>query len=112
MCFRIVTFTERCPVPIGVPTGPLSASPVRDNSFFVAGMTPVVAINWNAQGGPQVDFPIGIGLNKTMFLGQLPVRFGVEYQYYLTSSGGVDPKSALKFSISSAVPAALLRNRR
>lgn len=76
------------------------------------GMTPVVAINWNAQGGPQVDFPIGIGLNKTMFLGQLPVRFGVEYQYYLTSSGGVDPKSALKFSISSAVPAALLRNRR
>jgi len=75
------------------------------------GMTPTVAINWNARGGLQVDLPVGIGLNKTVFLGQLPVRFGIEYQHYLTSPDGLHPQSAIKLSISSAVPAALLRGR-
>ena len=75
------------------------------------GASPTVSINWNAQGGTEVDVPIGIGVNKTAFIGKLPVRFSVEYHDYVTHSSGINPEASIKFSISPAVPAAFLRNR-
>ncbi len=75
------------------------------------GASPTISINWNGIGGTEVDVPIGIGVNKTAFVGKLPVRFSLEYHDYITTSNGINPESSIKFSISPAVPAAFLRNR-
>jgi len=76
------------------------------------GAAPTVSIDWIAPDGPSVDFPVGFGLNKTFFVGRIPVRAGLEYQTYIATSGGIEARDLIRFSLSPAVPAAFLRNRR
>ena len=51
------------------------------NPKLSIGMSPNITVNWNAPDGEKLTLPIGIGLNKTLFLGKLPVRLGAEYHY-------------------------------
>ena len=75
------------------------------------GAAPTISVDWTAEGGAEVDLPIGIGLNKTAFLGRIPVRIGVEYQTYVATGGGIEPENVWKFSITPALPAAFVRKR-
>lgn len=45
------------------------------------GMTPNVTVNWKADSGNNVTFPIGIGAGRIFDFGKLPVRIGGELQY-------------------------------
>jgi hypothetical protein len=45
------------------------------------GMAPNMFVNWNASGGNQVTFPIGLGVHHVFNIGQLPVSVGVEVDY-------------------------------
>lgn len=45
------------------------------------GMTPNVTVNWKAEGGNKVTFPIGIGAGRIFNFGKLPVRISGEIQY-------------------------------
>lgn len=45
------------------------------------GMSPNMTVNWNADSGDQVTLPAGLGFNKTLFIGPLPVRIGAEVHY-------------------------------
>ncbi|MDB6143543.1 MAG: hypothetical protein JWP80_2587 [Pseudomonas sp.] len=45
------------------------------------GMTPNVTINWKAEGGNKVTFPIGLGAGRIFNFGKLPVRISGEIQY-------------------------------
>lgn len=45
------------------------------------GMTPNVTVNWEAQSGNKVTFPIGIGAGRIFNFGKLPVRITGEMQY-------------------------------
>ncbi len=74
------------------------------------GMSPTIAIDWTGDE-PEIDLPVGLGLNKTLFVRGIPTRFGVEAQYYVHRSDGISPEWGLKFSITPAIPAAILRNR-
>ena len=49
---------------------------------WLAGMAPSIRVDWKAKSGDEVTFPIGIGVNNTRFLGPLPIRWGVELQYF------------------------------
>ena len=45
------------------------------------GMTPNVTVNWKAEGGNKVTFPIGLGAGRIFNFGKLPVRISGEIQY-------------------------------
>ncbi len=46
------------------------------------GMGPNILVNWEADDGNKLTFPIGLGFSKTTLLfGKLPFRFGVEVHY-------------------------------
>ena len=64
------------------------------NEIQLIGMTPNIRINWRADGGfeDKVSLPIGLGTIGMFKLGPLPVRWGVEVQYYLTQPDDVTPE--------------------
>ncbi|UNP90265.1 hypothetical protein MNZ22_08600 [Aeromonas encheleia] len=45
------------------------------------GMSPNVTVNWKADSGNQVSFPVGLGASRIIKIGSLPVRIGAEVQY-------------------------------
>jgi hypothetical protein len=45
------------------------------------GMGPNVSINWNAQEGNKLTFPIGLGITKTVKWGKTPWKLRLEPQY-------------------------------
>ncbi|MHC8314232.1 hypothetical protein [Pseudomonas sp. LB3P31] len=45
------------------------------------GMTPNFTVNWKADGGNKVTFPIGLGAGRIFNFGKLPVRISGEIQY-------------------------------
>jgi hypothetical protein len=55
----------------------------RLNDTQLIGMTPNIRINWKADGGQKFSVPIGLGTIGMFKLGRLPVRWGVEVQYYV-----------------------------
>ncbi len=83
---------------------------VRLPKQWSLGASPSMTVNWNAAGGTAVNLPLGVGVNKTLFLGPLPVRAGVEASYYVVTSGqGPAPKWGMKFSLTPVIPAFVLR---
>lgn len=74
------------------------------------GASPNISIDWTADGEPDVNLPVGIGINKTTFFGKVPARIGLEASYYaLRSDNGLSPEWGLRFSITPVIPAAFLR---
>jgi hypothetical protein len=51
------------------------------NPNWEIGMAPNMFVNWNASGGNQVTFPIGIGVHRIFTIGQVPLSIGVEVDY-------------------------------
>jgi hypothetical protein len=45
------------------------------------GMSPNMFVNWNAPSGNQVTFPVGLGVQHLINIGQLPVSIGIEANY-------------------------------
>ncbi len=46
------------------------------------GMQPSMAVDWTASRGNKVSFPVGLGVGKTVRIGNLPIQFWVEADYY------------------------------
>ena len=69
-------------------------------------MTPNISVNWNADGGfsDKVAFPVGLGYIGVFKVGKLPVRWGVEAQYYLTGNDDVKRTANFKVFIAPIVP--------
>ena len=77
---------------------------------WAIGASPTISIDWKPEQGSKVNLPIGLGVNKTTFFGRLPVRLGVEADYYVVrSDNGLKPKFGLTFSFTPSVPAAFVR---
>ncbi len=50
--------------------------------LWQVGMGPNVLVDWNADDGNKLTFPVGLGVNKTTVLfGKLPIRLGAEVHY-------------------------------
>lgn len=83
---------------------------VRLPDQWAIGASPSISIDWNAADGTAVDLPLGVGINKTLFLGPLPARFAAEVSYYAVSSGvGPSPDWGFRFSVTPVIPAFILR---
>lgn len=75
------------------------------------GASPTITISQSELTGETLlNAPIGIGVNKTLFLGKLPARVGIEASYYaIHEDRTIAPRWGLRLSITPVIPAAMLR---
>jgi hypothetical protein len=45
-------------------------------------MQPSMEVDWTASRGNKLSFPVGLGVGKTVRIGNLPIQFWVEADYY------------------------------
>ncbi len=82
---------------------------VRLPNQWAIGAAPNITVDWQAEGGTALDLPLGIGINKTLFLGPLPARLSAEVNYFAVNSGeGPSPDWGFRFAITPVVPAFML----
>ena len=89
----------------GVPIQYLYYYSLSDTVSIGAG--PNIIINWKADSDDRFTVPIGIGINKTLQLGKVPVRFGLEFHYNVIRPDSVGADWNLRFFIIPAVPSAM-----
>ncbi|UJF18297.1 hypothetical protein L0B53_14905 [Vibrio sp. SS-MA-C1-2] len=56
------------------------------NDTGLIGMTPNISIDWKKHGKDRFNVPVGLGYIGMARIGQMPVRWGVEAQYYVMRS--------------------------
>lgn len=54
----------------------------RVSETALIGMTPNIQIDWEKEGSDRFKVPVGIGYIGMLKMGSVPVRWGVELQYY------------------------------
>ena len=64
---------------------------------------PTFTYNHNAASGQEFTFPIGGGISNTVMMGDTPVKFGVQYWYYLASNDSFGKKHQIRFLITPVV---------
>ncbi len=75
----------------------------RLNPVQLIGMTPNIRINWKADEGERLSFPIGLGTIGLFKIGRLPVRWGVEVQYYVIQPDSVGPQWNFKIFLAPII---------
>lgn len=55
----------------------------RLNNTALIGMTPNIQVDWERDGSDQFTVPVGLGYIDMFKFGPMPVRWGVELQYYV-----------------------------
>ena len=74
------------------------------------GAAPNVIFNWEQTSGNKTTLPVGLGINKTINIGKVPVRFGVEAHYSVIQPDDVPgSKWDFRFYVIPAVPSALFK---
>ena len=68
------------------------------------GMAPNISVNWNASGSDKYTVPVGIGFDTMMMLGPLPVKWGVEMQYYVNQPDAFGPEWNFRLFFVPIVP--------
>lgn len=72
------------------------------------GASPNISVDWSGDGSPIVNLPVGIGINKTTFIGGLPVRIGLEATHYIVHDSSIKPEWGARLSFTAVVPSAFL----
>ena len=75
----------------------------RLNATQLIGMTPNLRINWKADDDNKVSFPIGLGTIGLFKMGRLPVRWGIEVQYYVVRPDNIGPEWNFKLFFSPVI---------
>jgi len=73
------------------------------NAWQIQGQ-PTFTYNWNAQEGNELTFPIGVGISKTVMMKETPVKFGVQYWYYLASNDLFGQEHQIRILITPVIP--------
>ncbi len=78
------------------------------NETTSIGAAPNIIIDWEQDGIDRFTVPVGIGINKTINFGKVPVRFGIEAMYSVIRPNDIPgSKWNFRFYIIPAVPSAL-----
>ena len=68
------------------------------------GAAPMIDVNWEADSGDKWSIPVGLGASTTMFVGPMPVRFGVEFNWFVRTPDSYGKKFLLKFYLVPVIP--------
>jgi hypothetical protein len=74
------------------------------------GAGPTITANWEQNSENRWSVPVGIGVNKTINIGKVPVRFGAEIHYPVIKPDDIVGSNwTFRLSMIPAVPAALFK---
>jgi len=80
------------------------------NETTSIGAAPNIIADWEQSGGDRFTVPVGIGINKTINIGKVPVRFGVEAMYSVHRPDNIPgTRWDFRFYIIPAAPSALFK---
>ncbi len=68
------------------------------------GTNPVVSVNWEADDGNKLTFPVGLGVRKTVRLGKLPVRIMFEVDYSAIHPDDIGSRWNFRLSFTPVIP--------
>jgi hypothetical protein len=80
------------------------------NKTTSIGAAPNIIANWEQSGGDRFTVPVGIGINKTINIGKVPVRFGAEAMYSVHRPDDIPgARWNFRFYIIPSAPSALFK---
>lgn len=68
------------------------------------GMSPNIRIDWNGDSNNRYSIPVGLGYTDILMLGKLPIRFGVEAQYYLHQPDTMGSEWNFRIIVAPIIP--------
>lgn len=78
------------------------------NETTSIGAAPNIIVNWEADGTDRFTIPVGLGMNKTVQFGKIPVRLGAELYYSVWQPNNIPATEwNLRFYAIPAAPSAL-----
>ncbi|MCX2743835.1 hypothetical protein OO013_08160 [Mangrovivirga sp. M17] len=66
--------------------------------------SPTYSYNHNGTEGNKFTFPIGTGAQKVIIAGKIPIRFGLQYWYYVASPDSFGPQHQVRFTLAPVIP--------
>jgi len=74
------------------------------------GGTPQIQIDFEADSGDKLQWPVGLGVSKTVLLplgkkAKLPIKLGVEVQYYVVQADTYGNEWRMQFTFAPIIPA-------
>ena len=72
------------------------------NGWQITG-TPTFSYNHKAEKGNKFTLPIGAGVTKVSIFGKTPIKFNLQYWYYVASPDAFGPQHQIRLSISPVV---------
>lgn len=69
------------------------------------GGTPVITADWEADSDNRWSVPIGLGVYKTHLFGKMPIKIGIEPQYYAVQPDAYGPEWNIRVTIAPIIPA-------
>ena len=73
------------------------------NGWQITG-TPTFSYNHKALKGNKLTLPIGAGVTKVSIFGKMPIKFNLQYWYYVASPDAFGPQHQIRFTFSPVVP--------
>lgn len=72
------------------------------NGWQITG-TPTFSYNHKATKGNKLTLPIGAGATKVSIFGKMPIKFNLQYWYYVVSPDAFGPQHQIRFTVSPVV---------
>jgi hypothetical protein len=73
-------------------------------NLWQIGAAPNITANWEADGDNRWSVPLGIGINKTVMIGRLPVRFVLEYHKTIIQPDNYGEDWGVRFVVIPVIP--------
>ena len=73
------------------------------------GMGPNVTIDWRAEDGNRVAFPVGLGITKTVRWGKMPWKLRLEPQYSIIKPDDFGPQWTIRIQIAPIIGNPLMK---
>jgi len=71
---------------------------------WTVGMAPNIIADWDQDEDNRWTVPVGLGVSKTLFLGKLPVKVGVEYQHSVIKPDFIGNEWNIRLSFTPVIP--------
>ncbi len=68
------------------------------------GGTPKITVDWTASGDDKLTLPIGFGVFKTILLGALPIKLGVEFRPSIIRPDSLGTEWQIEFEVIPVTP--------
>ena len=76
----------------------------RATPTWQIGMRPTVSVNWEAESGNKLEIPVGIGAGSLFLLGDTPIQWFIEGEYYVERQNDFGSDWAIIASLNIALP--------